>query len=92
MKVETFIVDYLGFCGCYDEEVIDDIINVFKIFYKEGSHYYTDIAEELELPLKYVHLILNILDSKGWLEHGTSVRGSWITKEGLLVLDGLTNY
>ncbi len=44
--------------------------------------YYTEIAKELELDLKYVHLILEILGNRDFTEYGTSPRGSWLTSKG----------
>lgn len=76
----------LGFCGCSNEEIIDDVINVFKCFIRdrkgEFNAYYTHIAKELNLDLKYVELILYLLDDKGLLEHGTAIRGSWLSDKG----------
>lgn len=80
----------LGFCGCANDEITDDVINIFKEFYQDKKTYYayyTKIAEKLKLDVKYVELILYLLDGKGWLEHGTSIRGSWLTEEGIAIGD-----
>lgn len=84
-----FAVDVLEFCGCIDGSVILDIWRVFKRFDREVSPYITNLVTELHFSYKYVHLILNVLDEKGLLEHGTAVRGSWLTDYGKDVLKRL---
>ena len=87
-KISEFAIKYLGFCGCFDDEIILDIINVIaKLNLDRG--YVTEIAEDLELDAKYVELILYILDNRGYTEHGTAVRGSWLSEKGKKILDSI---
>lgn len=77
-----FIESKLGLCGCRDGEIVDDI---FSVLMHLGSgenhgHYYTNFP--IEGPDKYKELILHILDSHRLLDHGVSIRGSWLSEEG----------
>ena len=47
-----------------------------------GCKYHDAICEELKLEEKYVEIILFYLDDKGLLEHGGSIRGSWLSDKG----------
>lgn len=73
----------LNFCGCISKEIEDDFLNILNLFLEnENSIYYTKIAEELNLDKKYIELVLQYLDDKGFLEHGSALRGSWLSEEG----------
>ena len=75
----------LNLCGCGSDNIKDDIINIIKEFLKDTEYnhsYITDICKELELDEKYVEMILFYLDDKGLLEHGGSIRGSWLSDKG----------
>lgn len=80
---DYIFVGLLGYCGCYDDELFSDVLAVFKAF-DEGCCYYTDIR--VEGPPRYKELILHDLTRAGLLEHGTSVRASWLTDAGRRVL------
>ncbi len=80
---EYFLLELCGLCGCTDSELEIDILHVFQLYAetKPGESLYYDKIFSTE-PRKYVELILHILTKANLLEHGTSVRGSWITKKG----------
>jgi DNA-binding IscR family transcriptional regulator len=70
----------LGWCNCASDETTDIIIKVIEdLRTNEGKEfYYTDIAKRLGLEPVTVEIILLELDRIEVIEHGTSVRGSWI--------------
>jgi hypothetical protein len=83
-----YIENKLGLCGCIDEDITDDIFSVLlQLGESSGSVYYTNFT--IEGPDKYKELILHLLDSKGLIEHGGSIRGSWLTDEGREVVKKL---
>lgn len=64
-------------CGCgSSEKFIKDFWEVFSKI-KEGQCHYEYIYKD-----EYNELIAQMLDSRGLLEHGTSVAGSWLSEEG----------
>lgn len=81
-----FMSKELSFCGCISGEIEDDFINVLREFLNNEHIYYTQIAKNLNLDEKYIELILQYLDDKGFLDHGGSLRGSWLSDEGVVKL------
>jgi hypothetical protein len=86
-----YVEDLCGLCECRDDDIPQDIFTVLEKYrtseYNQTS--YTDF--DIEGPLKYKELLLHLLDGKGLLEHGTSIRGSWLTDKGKKVANGLAN-
>lgn len=72
----------------YDGEIVDDFRNVMRIIDEHHLIFYDKIAAALDLPLKYVHLTLEVLADRGILEYGVSPRGGWLSSAGeeLLVM------
>lgn len=61
-----------GLCGCGRNSIKADIIAVLR-----------DTEQLVEVPdTEYYELMLHLLDDKELVEHGTSVRGSWLTDRG----------
>lgn len=94
---QSFYVQYLRYCGCVDSELGDDIMKVMNAMY-DDFNYISDIVEETNFEYNYVLAILVILDRVGsfnmypWynsrlIEHGTSIRGSWLEPRGKLVVE-----
>ena len=82
-----FVVDEFGFCGCPNMDVVNDIIKVLKELNKDGtSNYITGLMQTLNLKRKYIMLVLMVLDRNEYIEHGSTLRGSWITPEGKEIL------
>lgn len=77
--------ELLDYCGCYDQDLYDDIFKVLLAYDVEigQSPYVTDLGIE---PQKYAELILHDLNRIGLLEHGSAVRASWVTDEGREVI------
>lgn len=72
-------ISVLEFCGCYNDELFEKVFAVLMAMYEAKSggtvrYYDGTILEEL---------ILHVLTSKELCEHGTGVRGSWLTDKGV---------
>ncbi len=76
------IVDCFNVCGCYDTGVVKDWLRVLALLKQPDPKYITDIVKETGLSYNYVRTILHLLDDAGLTEHGTAIRGCWITSEG----------
>ena len=76
---------FLGLCGCVDKELANDMISVLKETGKK-EFYIDKICERTGFEYKYVLCILCWLDDKELIEHGTAIRGSWITEKGKILL------
>ncbi len=74
----------MGFCGCYDDELMEDVIAVLMAFDADKPPHYSTLP--ISGPDKYRELILHAMDNAGLIEHGTSIRGSWLTDKGKEVL------
>lgn len=82
-----FTVDMFSFCGCSNQDVVNDIMKVLKELNNDNtSNYITSLVDSLILERRYILLILMCLDREGYIDHGSTIRGSWITPEGKEVL------
>lgn len=79
-----YFIEVMGFCGCYSDDLFSDIMAVLRKFEKKPCLYYDAI--NLDGPDKYKEMILHVMTDKGLLEHGSSVRGSWLTERGKQVI------
>lgn len=71
----------------YNEEIVNDIFNILCQLDTASSTYYTNIAQNLRLDEKYVHIILEIMANEDLLEYGVSPRGSWLSGRGKELLE-----
>ena len=81
---EWYFVEIMGFCNCYDDNLFSDIMAVLAAFEQNNRLYYDKF--NIEGPDKYKELILHVMTDKGLLEHGSSIRGSWLTEKGLGII------
>ena len=81
---QWYFIEVMGFCGCYSDDLFSDIMAVLWEFEKKPCLYL--VAINLEGPDKYKELILHVMTDKGLLEHGSSIRGSWLTEKGKQVI------
>ena len=91
------IVDMCG-CGCPDDtnEVIRRVLNIRYDWHEHKIGEYEDLQEryknDLQLDTKNnlhygsLQFILYMLDARGILEHGGSIRGCWLTHLGEMYL------
>lgn len=90
----------IGLCGCgnpeFTYEVIRQILNIqSKRFdsaetYKERQKHFSDLCNSSMDNENYyglIQFVLYILDDKGFLEHGGSIGGAWLSEKGTIYLD-----
>jgi hypothetical protein len=70
---EDYVVTGLcGLCGCADSDIEEDLLAILRS--PDGV---IDIERD-----KYHELLLHVLDNADLLEHGTSIRYSWLNEKG----------
>lgn len=101
--VDDFWFNTLGWCGCGNPNVVlTQLRDTLQLLHDrsesrhEGKNFWNAGTDKL-----YVHLELNtdkawlgyivlyILDKHGLTEHGSTIAGSWLTPEGLVLLEKL---
>lgn len=88
------IYEQLAFCGCGDPteayETLQDVLSAFDTEGRtfEGSREAIRVHKAM-IPGKYWDLLVYLLDSKGLLEHGSSIGGSWLSDLGKKILKDL---
>lgn len=74
-------------CGCGSSDTYrEDFWNMFEAIANRN-----DKTFELIYKDKYNELIAQMLDSRGLLEHGSSISGSWLSSIGKKLYDLLTS-
>lgn len=90
IDVKALFYNEFGACGCSD---IEDMIRVIKML--------LEWASSSSAPRKYdtlfnddgvFYLLAGRLDSMGFIEHGVSIRFSWITDKGTSLLNALNKF
>jgi hypothetical protein len=76
-------------CGCVEDSIIDDWIAILKMTARTPAPHVETIVEETGFTYNYCMTILHLLDSLCYIEHGSALRVSWITDEGLKKLKEL---
>ena len=83
-RCEEAIESGMSLCGC--NSVSPFLFAIISEYAKghEGSRmvYFDELAKRLESSEREIELALQILDKAGLIEHGTAIRGSWLTKKG----------
>lgn len=89
-KFEDMYYGTLGMCGCGDAESVKNFVYKMMEFQKR-YHSKEDVSTIFKERKEYlknldpdtiVEFVGHILESIGFYEHGSSVYGSWFTKEG----------
>lgn len=76
-----FFLEELGFCGCSDETVLGDFLEIiWEMGSGDGCCYYKNFL--INDPDKYKEVLLAGLETAGYVDHGTAIRGSWLTQKG----------
>lgn len=75
---QEWLWSLLGGCGCGSSDYFaEKSVKVLKHFATEHMKRDWDIYED-----EAAEVIAHWMDSKGWIEHGTSIGGSWLSDEG----------
>ena len=89
-KFDKLYYEDLGMCGCGHVEDLQQFLVDLMIIqngYKAGDFSYDEKAKSVKLLIQDNHeyafeFILHVLNNAEFLEHGTSVGGSWLTDKG----------
>lgn len=97
--MDYFSFEVIDMCGCgvpeNTNEVIRRVLNIRNEWSKDELKYEAvvkryeqdlEIDTENEVHYGLLQFVLYMLDSHGMLEHGSSIGGSWLTKEGKMYL------
>ena len=82
----------LGFCGCGDPEgSLDFLRDSLNDINKESDERWNAMKARFpEGPMSWTYLYM--LDDKGLTEHGSNIRGCWLTDKGKAILELLNKY
>ena len=92
---EVWLDMLFGFCGCSDKEGMYSLVTKYMNKLSHGGghepEYYTSFIEELFRGDEvYFYFVANLVDTLGLAEHGTAIRGAWLTPAGEYALKLLT--
>lgn len=80
-----YLASTIGLCGCASDSLEELAVYLMKKLYEadvnEESFYY-EYKDKTELEQDHQELMLHVLDRSKLTEHGSAVRGSWLTDEG----------
>lgn len=82
----------LGFCGCGDPEgALEFLRDTLNLLNKEFDERWEGMQKRFpDNPMSWTYLYM--LDDKGLTEHGSNIRGCWLTDKGKAVLELLNKY
>ena len=90
---KSFIsISVFGICGCSGEEWVEIIVKTLIHFntWIDTGKYWGDLVKDVYLDNESAaYIVANLLDNKGFIEHGTAIRGSWITDKGKELLSDI---
>lgn len=86
---ELLAIGVFNLCGCSDEyesfKVIRDTLTHFNEW-REKNTYWNDLVKTVFNGVEgAAYLVCGLIDDK-FIEHGTAIRGSWLTDEGKALL------
>jgi len=77
------VANEMGWCGCGDHDALDRMMTTY--LESRASEVWPKPALE-EVSADATLLLAYLADQQGWTEHGTSIRGAWLTDDGKEVL------
>ena len=77
VRARALLVEELGWCGCGDPDGIDEMM---LDYLTSASPEHPDVLRA-DTPVRL--LMAYVADQLEWTEHGTSIGGAWLTKEGI---------
>ena len=92
-SIEDFVeTEVLGFCGCGCGDKLIWASEMLRCCDRDqnGDQYPEDALEKYvaKHPDRAAHILLHLFDSRGVLEHGGSVGGSWLSDAGEKICEG----
>lgn len=79
-------IEVFGYCGCHDDYLFDLTFQILENLYQAKLKNTAWFYEYQNVSKEYCalqELILHSFDAKEITEHGSSVRGSWLTDKGI---------
>ena len=84
-----YLMGELGFCGCSDDYLGDlawKITNELYTAKTTNNDWFYEYKDKSDDFLALQECILLLMEKEKLIEHGTSIRGSWLTDKGLDVI------
>jgi hypothetical protein len=84
--IDYVVGEVIGVCGCADMDGIcdymDKVFNHFNTAQERGVYWDTLVDEVFKGNETFAYLLVGRMDHAELLEHGISMRGSWLTDKG----------
>lgn len=91
-SMADFLGSVLGLCGCAEEEpTLDRVHDVLDAIEGQRFDEFRALLRFDEDPAAF-YLATCLLDVRGLVEHGTSIRAGWLTDDGRLYLEMLREW
>ena len=89
VDVLAFFYNGFGMCGCSEtSESIELVATVLEWAKSDKDKMYSDIIENIGA----YYIVVGVMDNLGLIEHGTSIRFPWPTKDGERLLDAIRKH
>lgn len=91
-EIHDWLFCDLGFCGCGDPEAaLEFLRDTLNLLNKEFDERWDGMQKRFpDGPMSWTYLYM--LDDKGLTEHGSNIRGCWLTDKGKDILSALNAY
>lgn len=91
-ELNDWVFGELGFCGCGDPAgALTFLRDTLNLMNQEFYSRYAEMQKRFpDGPLSWSYLYM--LDDKGLTEHGSNIRGCWLTEKGQTILAALNAY
>ncbi len=83
-------------CGCPEEtaKFLIKILSAYEVAYRGDKPHdefikLKKMADELLGNQNTFYLLMYLMDSQGWFEHGSGIGASWLSEKGKEILDDL---
>ena len=84
------LINELGICGCGNPELAYKAVHeMLKRSSSKEESTITCAMDNDDTAIPYIYFMAYVLDSLGFLEHGSSIRCSWLTEKGENLLKAL---
>lgn len=91
-EINDWVFCDLGFCGCGNPEgALDFLRDTLNLIDKEFDERWEGMKNRFpDNPMSWTYLYM--LDDKGLTEHGSNIRGCWLTEKGKDILTALNSF
>ena len=81
-----YLSSVIGLCGCASDSIEELAVYLMKKMYEariNDTSFYYEYKDKTELEQDHQELMLHMLGHADLTEHGSAVRGSWLTDKGV---------